>query len=112
VGLYASSAAGYERLSAMLYENPARDEEALQLIGQARKLDRLEPLLDVAKATFLYYGRSEVGEAETLLIGALRRDPLYQPALLRLAQLYWMVGRLAEAIKLSEQVLAADPSAT
>jgi len=112
LGLNPSNAAAYEGLAAVLYENPARREEALQLIDQARKLDPLEPRLDVAKATFLYYGRSEVGEAETLLIGALRKDPLYQPALLRLAQLYWTVGRLAEAIKLSEQVLAADPSAT
>jgi TolB-like protein/DNA-binding winged helix-turn-helix (wHTH) protein len=107
-----SNAAAYEGLAAVLYENPARREEALQLIDQARKLDPLEPRLDVAKATFLFYGRGAVGEAETLLIGGLRKDPLYQPALLRLAQLYWTVGRLAEAIKLSEQVLAADPSAT
>ncbi len=107
-----SNAAAYEGLAAVLYENPARREEALQLIDQARKLDPLEPRLDVAKATFLFYGRGEVGEAETLLIAGLRKDPLYQPALLRLAQLYWIVGRLAEAIKLSEQVLAADPSAT
>jgi TolB-like protein/DNA-binding winged helix-turn-helix (wHTH) protein/Tfp pilus assembly protein PilF len=107
-----SNAAAYEGLAAVLYENPARREEALQLIDQARKLDPLEPRLDVAKATFLFYGRGEVGEAETLLISGLRKDPLYQPALLRLAELYWIVGRLAEAIKLSEQVLAADPSAT
>jgi tetratricopeptide (TPR) repeat protein len=32
--------------------------------------------------------------------------------LLRLAQLYSTVGRLAKAIKLTEQVLAADPRAT
>jgi TolB-like protein/DNA-binding winged helix-turn-helix (wHTH) protein len=106
-----SNAAAYEGLAAVLYENPARRDEVLQLIDQARKLDPLEPRLDVAKATFLFYGRGEVGEAETVLIAALRKDPLYQPALLRLAQLYWTVGRLAEAIKLSEQVLAADPSA-
>jgi TolB-like protein/cytochrome c-type biogenesis protein CcmH/NrfG len=107
-----SNAAACEGLAAVLYENPARRDEALQLIDQARKLDPLEPRLDVAKATFLYYGRSEVREAETLLIEGLRKDPLYQPALLRLAELYWSVGRLAEAIKLSEQVLGADPSAT
>jgi hypothetical protein len=47
----------------------------LQLIDQARKLDPLEPRLDVAKATFLFYGRGEVGEAETLLIAALRKHP-------------------------------------
>lgn len=112
LSLNPSNAEAYEGLAAVLYENPARREEVLQLIDQARKLDPLEPRLDVAKATFLFYGRSEVGEAETLLIEALRKDPLYQPALLRLAQLYGKVGRLAEAIKLSEQVLAADPSAT
>ena len=107
-----NNAEAYEGLAAVLFENPARRDEAMQLIDKARKLDPLEPRLDVAKATFLFYGRGEIAPAETLLVHALHSDPLYQPALLRLAQVYWSAGRIAEAIKLTEQVLSADAGAT
>ena len=107
-----NDATAYEGLAAVLYENPARRDEALALLDRARKLDPLEPRLDVIKATFLHYGRSNLEESASLALSALRRDPLYQPALLRLAEIRWSVGHVAEAVKLTEQALAADPAAS
>jgi TolB-like protein/DNA-binding winged helix-turn-helix (wHTH) protein/tetratricopeptide (TPR) repeat protein len=106
-----SDAQASEGLAAVLYENPARRDEALMLIDKARKLDPLEPRLDVVKATFVFYGRSELDDTEKLLKNALQRDPLYEPALSRLAELYWIEGRYSEGIKIAEQVVAADVGA-
>ncbi len=98
-------------LAAVVYENPARSSEALELIDRALKLDPLEPRLDVEKATFLLYGRGDIGGAEKQLQNALRIDPLFELALSRLAEVYWQDGRFAKAIAVAEQVVAADPLA-
>ncbi len=100
-----------EELAAVVYENPVRRGEALTLIDRALKLDPLEPRLDVVKAVYLCYGRSDCAGAEKLLQDALRLNPLFVPALERLAEVYWSSGRFAEAIKIAEQVVAADPTA-
>lgn len=100
-----------EELAAVVYENPARRGEALTLIDRALKLDPLEPRLDVVKATYLFYGRSDTDGAEKLLKDALRRNPLFEPALARLVEIYWVEGRFAEGIKTSEQLVAADTTA-
>ena len=48
-----NSAPGYAGLAALLYENPARRDEALELLDRARRIDPLEPAYDVTKAVFL-----------------------------------------------------------
>lgn len=103
-----SDAQAYEGLANVLNENPARRAEVLMLIDRARKLDPLEPRLDVVKAAFLFYTRGDLDGAEKLLKNALQRDPLYEPALSKLAEVYWLQGRYSEGIKTAEQVVAAD----
>ena len=50
--------------------------------------------------------------ADDLLVGVLQREPLYPPALGRLAELrFCCQGRLADAVQLGQQALALDPLA-
>jgi TolB-like protein len=104
-------AKAYAGLAAVLNENPARSAEALEALDHARRLDPLEPEYDVTKAVFLFYRRSEARAANDLLLDVLQREPLYQPALARLGEVRWRLGRFAEAIKYGEQALALDPYA-
>jgi TolB-like protein/DNA-binding winged helix-turn-helix (wHTH) protein len=105
-----SYAAGYEGLASVLYETPARRDEALALLDRARALDPLEPKYDVLKSVFLYFGRSAIAESDAILANAVGRNPLYQPALMRLAEIRGFAeGRFADAVKFGEQALALDP---
>lgn len=104
-------APGYAGLAAVLYENPRRWDEALWMLDRARKLDPLEPVHDVAKAVFLFYGRGDKAGAAALLRDVLKRDPLNQPALMRLGEIHTEAsGEMAEGIRLLEQALSLDPS--
>jgi TolB-like protein/DNA-binding winged helix-turn-helix (wHTH) protein/Tfp pilus assembly protein PilF len=104
-------APGYAGLASVLYENPRRSDEALWMLDRARKLDPLEPAHDVTKAVFLLYARSDKAGATALLQDVLKRDPLNQPALMRLGEIRAeLSGEIAEGIKLLEQALALDPS--
>ena len=110
IELSPNHAKGYAGLAAVLYEDPLRSEEALAALDRARRLDPLEPEYDVTKAVFLFYRRSDLKGASDLLVDVLQRDPLYQPALMRLGEVRWQSHyHLAEAIKYSEQALALDP---
>ena len=110
IELSPNHAKGYAGLAAVLYEDPLRSEEALEALDRARRLDPLEPEYDVTKAVFLFYRRSDLKGASALLVDVLQRDPLYQPALMRLGEVRWQSHHhLAEAIKYSEQALALDP---
>ena len=105
-----NAAAGYAGLAAVLYEDPARREEALSMVERARKIDPLAPGYDVFKAVFLYYERSDPHGAAKLLRGVLERHPRYLPALIRLCEINTMLlGRHAEGIRLCEQALVVDP---
>jgi len=106
-----NAAEAYEGLAEILADQPARRAVAVDAIDQARRLDPLEPRLDVIKATMIFYGRGDSDGAVELLTAALNRNPQYEPALARLEQLREHQGQLAEAINLGEQVLAADPQA-
>jgi TolB-like protein/DNA-binding winged helix-turn-helix (wHTH) protein/cytochrome c-type biogenesis protein CcmH/NrfG len=111
VALSPNYAPGYAGLATVLYENPRRADEALWMLDRARKLDPLEPAHDVTKAVFLLYGRSDKAGATALLEDVLKRDPLNQPALMRLGEIRTEVsGDTAEGIKLLEQALGLDPS--
>ena len=106
-----NDAEAYEGLAVILADEPARRAAAVSAIDQARKLNPLEPRLDVIKATMIYYGRGDIEGAISLLEAALDRNPLYGPALARLEQLRLAGGHQAEAINFGEQVLASDPRA-
>ena len=94
----------------VLYADPARREEALQMLERARRIDPLEPGYDVMKAVFLLYERSDVSGADKLLSSVLERHPRYVPALLRQCEIRSMLlGRQADGIRLCEQALAVDP---
>jgi TolB-like protein/DNA-binding winged helix-turn-helix (wHTH) protein len=101
---------GYEGLATVLFQSVARRREALEMIEKARRLDPLEPRLDVIKATYLLFGPGDRSQAARLLESVLQRDPLYVPALLRLAEVYWLThGKHAESVRLVEQAVALDP---
>jgi TolB-like protein/DNA-binding winged helix-turn-helix (wHTH) protein/Tfp pilus assembly protein PilF len=104
-----NDADAYEGLATILADDPARRGAAVVAIDQARKLNPLEPRLDVIKATLIYYGRGDAEGAINLLMTTLTRDPLYEPALARLEELRWATGHPAEAVNLGEQVLSRDP---
>ena len=105
-----NSARGYEGLAAFLFQSMARRREALAMVEKARQLNPLEPRLDVLKATYLGYGPGDAEQATAILQQVLERDPLYVPALVRLAEFRWRLqGRIAEAIHLAEQAVKLDP---
>jgi TolB-like protein len=105
-----NSAPGYAGLAAVLYENPARRDEALELLDRARRIDPLEPAYDVKKAVFLFYERGDVAGASELLEEVLEHNPRYLPALVRLCEIRGLAtGQDADGIRYCEQALAIDP---
>lgn len=110
MALAPSLARAYEGLAAVLFESIARRREALGFIEQARRLDPIDPRLAVTHAVYLAYGRADMDGASRTLHSVLDRDPLYVPALLRLAEVEWG-GRaaMADSAWLAEQALALDP---
>lgn len=122
LALSPSNAVGMERFARRLFFFPGEGElsadphkraEAFALIDQARALDPLAPTPHLTKALMVLYGRSNVTEANSLMLQALENDPNYYPALMRLAELRWCCqGEFAEAIRYGEQALALEPRAS
>jgi TolB-like protein len=107
-----NDARGYAGLASVLFEQPARRDEALRALERARRIDPLEPAHDVAKAVFLLYDRGDLVGAEGLLRNVLQRQPQYVPALTRLGELEYCCGAdPSEAIVLLERAIALDPRA-
>jgi TolB-like protein len=103
-------ARGYEGLAAVMFQSIARRREALTMVDKARELDPLEIRLDVLKALYLEWGPGDYAQAEKILDSVLERDPLFVPALIRLAEVRWSgQGRYAESVALSEQAIGLDP---
>ena len=103
-------ARGYEGLAAVLFQSVARRREALEMIDKARRLDPLELRLDVIKANYLQWGPGDMKQAAQVAETVLERDPLYVPALVRLADIRWCgQGEHAESVALAEQAVALDP---
>lgn len=103
-------ARGYEGLAAVMFQSVARRREALDLIGKARRLDPLAPRLDVLKASYLFWGAGNTQQAVAILEAVLEREPLYVPAIVRLAEVRWSgQGELAESAQLAEQAVSLDP---
>ena len=82
-----NAAQAYAGLAAVLYETPARRDEAFALLERAHALDPLEPAHEVTMAVYLLYERSDLDGAIALLVDALKLDPQYQPALTRLGEI-------------------------
>ena len=78
-----NSSKGYHGLAVVLYETPARRDEALAMLDRARKLDPLQPAYDVTRAVFLLYERGDVRGADDLLADVLRRVRRRTPACVR-----------------------------
>ena len=102
-------ARGYEGLAAILFQSVARRREALAMIEKARQLDPLELRLDVIKATYLYFGNGDLPQTSELLGAILEREPLFVPALVRLAELRWGQGEFADSVMLAERAVELDP---
>jgi len=110
IELAPSDPRGYEGRAAVLFQSAARRSEALGMIEKARRLDPLEPRLDVLKATYLSYGPGDRKQAIAILEAVLDRHPLYVPALVRLGNMRWHYdGQHAEAALLLEQATKLDP---
>jgi len=110
IELAPSLARGYEGLAAVLFQSVARRREALEFIEQARRLDPIDARLAVTQAVYSFYGAFDADGAVTTLRSVLDRDPLYVPALTRLAEVEWAGrGALADAALLAEQAIALDP---
>jgi TolB-like protein/tetratricopeptide (TPR) repeat protein len=105
-----NSAKGHAGLAAVVYETPARRDEALELLDRARKLDPLEPAYDVTKAQLLYMERADFAGANSLLLDVVKRNPRYQPAFARLGDVHGLTGQPAKSIRYNERALALDPS--
>jgi len=109
IGLNPNSARGYVGLATLLFDDPARRGEALDMITRAHRLDPLEPKYEVLKAQFLEWGTANLKEAETVLENVVAHYPSYQPGLMRLADMRLGDGRLAESILYEEQAVKLDP---
>jgi TolB-like protein/DNA-binding winged helix-turn-helix (wHTH) protein/Tfp pilus assembly protein PilF len=103
-------ARGYEGLAAVMFQSVARRREALDLIEKARRLDPLAPHLEVIKAAYLFWGAADAAQAAAIVEAVLEREPLYVPAIVRLAEIRWTAqGEFAESVQLGEQAIALDP---
>jgi TolB-like protein/DNA-binding winged helix-turn-helix (wHTH) protein len=101
-------------LSQLYRSAPARLDEVIDLMQRARRLDPLEPRYPTALAQIYYFQRTtEIDKAEPLLMHALELDPNYFPALYALGGLrFCCQNRIADGIRLAEQALRLDPTAT
>jgi tetratricopeptide (TPR) repeat protein len=110
LALSPNSAQGYAGLAAVVYQNPARRDETLDLLDRARKLDPLEPGYDVTKALFLLMERGDLAGSDALLVDVVKRNPDYLPAVARLAELKLLMGQAARSVRYGEHALALDPA--
>jgi tetratricopeptide (TPR) repeat protein len=93
---------------------PPRVEETRAELEEAIRVDPLTPRNYYAKGlTYLFSHETGVfgQQAEGLFIQTLQVDPDFHPALLRLGEIRWHEGRLAEAVQLAERAIAIEPRA-
>jgi TolB-like protein/DNA-binding winged helix-turn-helix (wHTH) protein len=105
-----NDAAGYEGLAAVLYQDPQRQDEVLEALDQARRLDPLEPRYDITKSAFYYFGRGDTDSARIIVQKVLEQHSQYAPALSRMAGIETSQGHLALGIRYNELALQKDPS--
>ena len=91
--------------------NHKRLDEALIFIERARQVDPLTPRNHYLKALLLDSAGKNEPEVEALLLQALKLNPTYHPALVRLGQGYSQKGEYAKALMLQEGAVRAEPDA-
>jgi TolB-like protein/DNA-binding winged helix-turn-helix (wHTH) protein len=101
-------------LSHVYRSDPARIGEVIALMQRAMLLDPTEPRYPTALAGIYNFQRAaEIDKAEPLLTRALALDPNYFPALYALGALrFCCQNRIADGIRLAEQALRLDPTAS
>jgi TolB-like protein/DNA-binding winged helix-turn-helix (wHTH) protein len=98
------------RLFATYLFDRERYEEALAVIDRARQVDPLGAENHYLKGEILRLALHGREEAAALYLQALAVQPDFYPAYERLAQVRYMQGRLAEAIKYGEHAIAIEPN--
>lgn len=111
LALAPNEASGHAGLAAVLYQDPARHDEALVELERARRLDPINPNYDVTRAVFLLYGRGDLPGARAILQRVVQQHPQYAPGLARLGELELIDDHIAEGVRFTELALALDPQA-
>ena len=102
-------AQGYELYGEWLHQI-GRNDDAIAMIERARQLDPLAPRGHYIKGVMLRE-RGDIEHAVPLFLEALRVNPTYHPALMRLGSVEWIRGNFAEAAKFVERAIAVEPNA-
>lgn len=98
----------YYRRATMYYEEKYLDR-ALDDIEQAITLNTNNPLFHFTKGRILYAMNKTI-EASKAYEEALRIKPDYTEAMMKLAELYYVVKEHEKSLNLLNRVIAADPS--
>jgi len=104
-----NSARAYAGLAEVVYQDPHRQDEVPLLLDRAQRLDPLDPVYETLKAKFLFYSRGDFVRTNALLSSIVARYPVYQPAIMHLADLRHVTGFHAEGTLYDEQALKLDP---
>lgn len=87
-----------------------RYDEALEQLDRARLVEPLSAENHYIKAELLRRGSLHLEDAAALYLQALSVQPEFYPAYARLAQVRWLQGKAAEAIKYGEKSVAIEPT--
>jgi TolB-like protein/DNA-binding winged helix-turn-helix (wHTH) protein len=101
---------GFEQFSDFLFSQNHLDE-ALIMIERARQVDPLMPRNHYLKAVMLDEAGRDAGEIESLYLQALKLNPTYHPALVRLGWWYSWQGEYARGLMLQEKAVGIEPEA-
>jgi len=88
-----------------------RLNDALIMIERARQVDPLLPRNHYLKAVLLDTSGKDSPEIESLYLQALKLNPTYHPALVRLGELYAWRGEYARGLMLTEKAVGIEPEA-
>ena len=102
---------GFEQFADFLFSQNHLDE-ALIMIERARQVDPLMPRNHYLKAVMLDEAGRQPGEIESLYLQALKLNPTYHPALVRLGWWYSWQGEYARGLMLQEKAIGIEPEAT
>lgn len=101
---------GFEEFANFLWSQ-SRVEEALNMIERARQVDPLAPRNHYLKAVLLDVAGKDSAEVESLYLQALKLNPTYHPALVRLGRWYGWRGEYAKGLVLQENAVRIEPEA-
>jgi TolB-like protein/DNA-binding winged helix-turn-helix (wHTH) protein len=102
-------APGLEDFAEFLWGFKDETAESLAILDRARRVDPLSPRGPYIAGNLLWTVRGDLPEAAAMFHRIIEIAPDFYPAYLRLAQLEWNQGRLAEGIRLAEKGLELEP---